>query len=230
MAIIYRTTLRPAKLELLTTWLPSRPWYRGQAPDLAKAGGFRLDDPAGEVGIEFMIAVDSSCRPAGAGHPATVYHVPLTYRAQPLDGADDALIGTTEHGVLGRRWVYDGARDPVLAAQLGALLRGQAEPQAQSTNDTPDPTVLVRPVDGAPDSGTPAISRVLAAPVTPAEEFSTHEGPDGTEIRAGGLSARVRRVLRTANDDDPGPGSVSATWRVAENTLARGILVTAQEV
>ncbi|HEY1703136.1 MAG TPA: hypothetical protein VGG75_25830 [Trebonia sp.] len=44
MAIIYRTTLTPTKLELLTLWLPSRPWYQGQAPDLVKAGGFRLDD------------------------------------------------------------------------------------------------------------------------------------------------------------------------------------------
>ena len=228
MAIIYRTTLTPTKLELLTSWLPSRPWYRGQAPDLAKAGGFRLDDPAGEVGIEFMIAVDSSHR--RAGDPATAYHVPLTYRAQPLDGADDALIGTTEHGVLGRRWVYDGTRDPVLAAQLGALLRGQAEPQTQSTNDTPDPTVVVRPVDRAPDSVTPTISRVSAATVIPAEAFSTDDGPDGTEVRAGGLSARVHRVLRTANGDGPVAGSVSATWLVAENTSARGILITAQEV
>jgi hypothetical protein len=26
-------------------------------------------------------------------------------RGAPLDGADQALIGTSEHGVLGRRWV-----------------------------------------------------------------------------------------------------------------------------
>jgi len=37
--------------------------------------------------------------------------VPLTYRGAPLDGAEDALVGTTEHGVLGRRWVYDGTRE-----------------------------------------------------------------------------------------------------------------------
>ena len=29
MAVIHRTTLKPTKLELLTSWLPSRPWYRG---------------------------------------------------------------------------------------------------------------------------------------------------------------------------------------------------------
>ena len=53
MAIIHRTTLTPTKLELLTAWLPGRPWYRGGAgePRLARAGGFRLDDPEGEVSL-----------------------------------------------------------------------------------------------------------------------------------------------------------------------------------
>ncbi|WP_242659159.1 hypothetical protein [Thermostaphylospora chromogena] len=27
MSVIHRTTLKPNKLELLTAWLPSRPWY-----------------------------------------------------------------------------------------------------------------------------------------------------------------------------------------------------------
>ena len=27
MAIIHQTTLTPAKLELLTDWLPAQPWY-----------------------------------------------------------------------------------------------------------------------------------------------------------------------------------------------------------
>lgn len=29
MAIIYDTTMRPGKLELLTTWLPAQSWYLG---------------------------------------------------------------------------------------------------------------------------------------------------------------------------------------------------------
>ena len=64
--------------------------------------------------------------------------------------SDDALIGTTEHGVLGHRWIYDATRDPVAQAQLFALLLGTVKPQAQSVNETPDPTVLVT-FTGAPE-------------------------------------------------------------------------------
>ncbi len=62
MAIIHRTTLIPAKLELLASWLPAQPWYLGSehAPELTKVGGFRLDDPEGEVGIEFMVVTHDS--------------------------------------------------------------------------------------------------------------------------------------------------------------------------
>ncbi|NBE54794.1 maltokinase N-terminal cap-like domain-containing protein, partial [Streptomyces boluensis] len=139
MALIHQTTLKPTKLELLTDWLPTRPWFAGEAarvPELAKVGGFRLDDPEGEVGIEFMVVTDTS-----GEHPVT-YHVPLSYRGAPLDGAEDGLITTLEHGVLGTRWVYDGSRDPVVLAQVLALLQGRTEAQAQSETDTPDPSVV----------------------------------------------------------------------------------------
>ena len=93
MSIIHKTTLTPTKLELLSGWLPSRPRYRGSGgvPALVKAGGFRLDDPQGAVGIELMVVTDT------AGGQPVAYHVPLTYRGKPLDGAGGALIGTTEH-------------------------------------------------------------------------------------------------------------------------------------
>ena len=135
MATIHTgTTLSPSKLELLTDWLPRQPWYRGTAePVLARAGGFRLDDPAGEVGIEVMVVTDES---SGAA-----YCVPLTYRAAPLAGAEAGLIGTTEHGVLGTRWVYDGEHDPVAVTQLLAFAVGRVQAQHQSRSDTPDPSV-----------------------------------------------------------------------------------------
>ena len=40
------------------------------------------------------------------------HQVPLTYRGAPLDGGDGWLVGTAEHSVLGRRWVYDARGTP----------------------------------------------------------------------------------------------------------------------
>ncbi|MEU8895443.1 1,4-alpha-glucan branching protein [Nocardia sp. NPDC048505] len=140
MAVVHNTTMEPTKLELLTAWLPRQEWFGGTAPVLRKAGGFRLDDPAGEVGLEFMIVVDESVRPPVA------YHVPMAYRGAPVAELGAALIGTSEHGVLGTRWIYDGTADPVLTAQAAALLAGRTHAQAQNDSDAPDPTVEVTPV------------------------------------------------------------------------------------
>ncbi|MFY1691561.1 CG0192-related protein [Plantactinospora sp. WMMB782] len=122
MALLHRARLHPAKLELLAAWLPGRRWYRGpSSADVLRVAGFRFDDPDGAVGIETMLVG------AGAG---PVHQVPLTYRDAPLPGADDWLVGTAEHTVLGRRWVYDGCGDPAYASALvSAILTGggQAE-------------------------------------------------------------------------------------------------------
>jgi hypothetical protein len=108
MAIIYQATLNPSKRNLLNAWLPSRPWFTGVA-DAQRVGAYRFDESAGEVGIEAFLLQ------AGDG---SVLHAPLTYRGAPLAGAEEFLIGTTEHSVLGGRWVYDGCGDPVWAAAL----------------------------------------------------------------------------------------------------------------
>jgi hypothetical protein len=216
MAVIHRTTLRPTKLELLAAWLPTREWYSAAVAAPEKAGGFRLDDPAGEVGIEFMVVGDAE-RPADAPHL-----VPMTYRAAPLDGAEDALIGTAEHGVLGKRWIYDGTHDPVLVTELYALLAGRAEPQAQSESDTPDPTVHAS-LRGAADGGT-----VL-------ELLRVVDGADRTDmvVRTSGaaepVTLRLRRVLGTAAGDTPARGTVTAGWRLSDGTTARGPYVLVPE-
>ncbi|HEY2280464.1 MAG TPA: 1,4-alpha-glucan branching protein [Streptosporangiaceae bacterium] len=215
MAVIHHTTLTPTKLELLSAWLPGQPWYRdaGQAPDLARVGGFRLDDPGGAVGLEFMVVTDAAT--------GTSYHVPLTYRDSELPGAGNGLIGTSQHGVLGRRWVYDGAYDPVLVAQLVALIQGAAVPQAQSESNTPDPTVTT----GPPAAAVPVTEPAVVVPVTePAVVASTAVG---TELQlAGGLTVWINRILR-AGEDYRGPG-VSATWKLPDGTVSRGVFATAQ--
>ena len=63
MAQIHSTTMSPTKLELLAGWLPGQSWYAGGEPLLERSGGFRLDDPAGEVGIEFLVTADRSAVP-----------------------------------------------------------------------------------------------------------------------------------------------------------------------
>lgn len=135
MATIHATTMTPSKLDMIAGWLPGRSWYRGNgAPKLTKAGGFRLDDPTGEVGIEFQFVTDT------ADDSPVTYQLPLTYRGGPTaDGA--TLIATSEHGVLGLRWISDAATDLMAVAQMFALLQGRAAAQHQSESDTPDPTV-----------------------------------------------------------------------------------------
>lgn len=221
MAVIHRTVLEPSKLELLGSWLPSRPWYRGGAgaPELAKAGGFRLDDPQGAVGVEFMVVTD------GGGPRPVTYLVPLTYRGAPLDGAGHALIGTAEHGVLGRRWVYDGCHDPVLLAQLPALIEGRVRAQDQNVSDTPDPEVT-RSYSG------PGLAPVEVA----ADADGAVDDEEGTELPAPrGTALRLHRVLRPAPDGasllPPGAtGHVAGSWRLPDGTRARGLFAVLRTV
>ena len=100
MAIVHKADLRPSKLELLSAWLPSQDWYTG-TDEVDRVATFRLDDPAGEVGVETFIVSSGDA----------LFHVPMTYRAAPLAGG--RLVGELEHSVLGHRWVYDGPSDPV---------------------------------------------------------------------------------------------------------------------
>lgn len=108
IAKIEDATLKPTKLELLASWLPSQSWFTGSAGDLARVASYRFVDPEGEVGIETMLVSSGG----------VTYQVPLTYRSEPLAEADDSLIGTMEHSVLGTRYVYDAVADPVYVVEL----------------------------------------------------------------------------------------------------------------
>jgi hypothetical protein len=188
VATIHHTTLTPSKVELLARWLPGQPWYRGSpSPRLSKAGGFRLDDPDGEVGIEVMIVADAD---------GTRYLVPMSYRGAPLPAADGALLGTSEHGVLGRRWIYDGLHDPVAVGQLLALAAGQVEAQHQDVSDRVDASVRPAPPLPGPLAAARPLSVVDAAIGTSValqpEDLSLHivrvvseeVAPDGDSVAA----------------------------------------------
>jgi hypothetical protein len=160
MALLHRAELNPTKLELLAAWLPDRPWYQGPAAaDIVRVASYRFDDPAGAVGIETMLVK------AGDG---PVHQVPLTYRGARLDDGDDWLIGTTEHSVLGRRWVYDACADPVYAAALASAIvagTGQAEEflEVDGRLERREPSMAVTG-SGAQDADVPevvAIRRVV---------------------------------------------------------------------
>lgn len=215
MAIIHRTTLTPGKLELLAGWLPLQPWYAvGGSPELRKAGGFRLDDPAGEVGLEFMIVTDRS------GDDVVAYQAPMSYRATPLAEAEHALIGTTEHGVLGHRWVYDGAQDPVLVGRLFDLLQGRTQPQAQSESNTPDLTVTVESLGGEPLS---VRGMAVAGGRGQSSDIAIQAtgGADPTQPMV------IRLIRRLQPDDDtsgpdPHRASVTAGWNLPDGSAARG--------
>lgn len=227
--MIYKTTMKPGKTELLTAWLPTRPWYAstGHAPELDRSGGFRLDDPEGEVGIEFMVLTDHS------GGRETSYLVPLTYRGAPLDGAAAALVGTSEHGVLGTRWIYDGAHDPVLVGQLLALIQGRAVAQDQCDSDAPDPSVT------ALFAG-PELATVLSR-----EGLETSDTVRGTDVVVTGARVAgpprtpgtppvlsVTRVLRPEDAREDAciaagvTGRITAGWTTPDGSAHRGTFAT----
>ncbi|MGY0231525.1 CG0192-related protein [Longispora urticae] len=188
MAILHRADLSPTKLELLADWLPTRPWYDGPStPTVERVAAYRFDDPAGEVGVETLLVT------AGTG---TVWQTPLTYRAAPLDGRDEWLLGTTEHSVLGTRWVYDACGDPVYAQVLATAILTGAGQAEEFVVGSPVPRPPSMTVAGSGDSS--------AAPTV--ERIGRVVDGDPTVIVTGAVELTVARVLRP--DAAPGGGPV----------------------
>ena len=183
MGIVHHTaTLSPTKQELVEAWLPSRSWAEGRHV-AGKVAEYRFDDPDGDVGVETILwRTDDDA----------VLQTPLTYRATPLDGAEAHLIGTTDHSVLGERWVYDGCGDPVWAAALvDAIATGGRQAQMFIEQDgrrvdvpprmqvrgsgSDDSAPRVHRIDGVSDEGAVtvvtadeveiAVARVVGAPL-----------------------------------------------------------------
>lgn len=121
MAIVHATSINPSKAEILEGL------FGGPVEIL---GAYRFDDPEGEVGVEGLIL----------HAPGGLRHVVMTYRGAPLDGADEHLLSTMEHGVLGQRWIYDGLGDPVA---IGCFERALAGEQHQATLEVYDGDTLV---------------------------------------------------------------------------------------
>ncbi|MEU1969065.1 hypothetical protein ABZ541_28080 [Micromonospora sediminicola] len=198
MALLHRAELRPSKLELLVGWLPGRSWFAGVAgAPVTRVAAYRFDDPAGEVGMETLLVR------AGEG---PVLQVPLTYRGAPLADAERFLVGTVEHSVLGRRWVYDACGDPVYPPALAAAVLADAG-QAQEYFEVDGERQVREP------SMTVSGSRTDRTwPAGPADEVV--DG-DPTLIRAGGVElALVRRPVPADTDAVGAPvaGRLTGAW------------------
>lgn len=110
MARFHVSTNTPTKLELMAEWLPKQPWAPATGGAVEPIGTFHFDDPEGEVGMQtHLVKVDRA-----------LLHVPLTYRATPLEGGDAAFVGEMHHRVLGPRFVYDGLGDHRYLIMLAA--------------------------------------------------------------------------------------------------------------
>lgn len=120
MAIIHKATLLPGKLDLLREYVKNDDTLSGHVgDDLRQLGAYRFDDPAGQVGIETHLLTSSS---------GAILQIPVVYRNEAWEGAEDASLGTMEHSVLGTRWVYDACIDPIYAGELlRAILTGGTE-------------------------------------------------------------------------------------------------------
>jgi hypothetical protein len=202
MALVHRATLDPSKQQLLEAWLPARPWASG-ATSVEKVAEYRFDDPAGEVGVETILWRTSD---------GTVLQVPFTYRAAPLPGAEDFLVGTSDHSVLGPRWVYDGCADPVWAATLAsAILTAGTQAQIVIEHDGELVEVPARMQvrgSGSPDASVPAI-----VPAISSVDSVRDEGPVAT-VTAGPLTLSLARVVGT-----PLSGSATLTGSVGDQDL-----------
>jgi hypothetical protein len=200
MALLYDAVIRPSKLELVSGWAPDQPWFDGDAAaEFTSVGAYRFDDPAGEVGIETLLVR------AGDG---PVMQLPLTYRGVPLVDADDWLIGTLEHSVLGPRWVYDGVGDPVyLLTVASAIISGGTQAdlyvKVNGQQVQRDPTAFVTG-SGLGGASLPALPRVGDISVSSEDGMSV--------VETGRLRVTVRRVLGNADSQSSDAGVLTGTW------------------
>jgi hypothetical protein len=204
VAVIHRATLTPGKLELLAGWLPARPWCPG-VEDLRQLGAYRFDDPAGEVGLEAFLL-------QAADGP--VLHVPVTYRAAPLEGAEDHLVGTMEHSVLGHRWVYDGCGDPVWVTALAtaALAGGSGAAEVVVGEQGEEPREPTATVAGGGLTG-------MEVPVV--DLVTCTDTADTTLVRSDGLELTV---VRRVGVDAPGV-TLTGSWAGGGPAVLAGVRV-----
>lgn len=126
MGVFHRATVTPTKADLIAEWAPTQSWGPSADAPMDVVGAFRFDDPENRVGMEtHLVATEGE-----------LLQVPLTYRDEPVDGAEAALITEMQHSELGTRWVYDGLRDERFVIMLAAVaMTGQGEALGMAVYD-----------------------------------------------------------------------------------------------
>jgi len=180
MAILHKATLTPSKDELLNGHVGTIPALADiVGAGLSRIAAYRFDDPAGEVGVETHLLQRDS---------GPVAQIPLTYRGTPLAGADDWLVDTMDHSVLGKRWVYNACGDPVYVNELlRAILTGGT--QVEQYLETDDGPVLVESTARVIGSGTPG------TPVPAIDAIAARRQGTDTVVTAGGWELVVRHLI-----------------------------------
>mgnify|MGYP001028451220 FL=1 len=228
-------TLTPPFAEFLPGWLAAQRWFTGsgRTPVLRRIGGYRLEDPAGEVGVEVHLVVDES------GPTPVTYHVPLTYRGEPAPELHQALVATAEHSELGPRWIYDGCHDPVYVQALadlmhsGGTVTGEGEDSRLTGCATTTAAAGPRPVvrrsavlvgeqsntsiiveTGEPGESAPVIIKVFRV-------LQSGDNPD-VAVQSALAEAGSTRVPRPV-------GWVTGDWPHPDGGTAHGHLAFAQE-
>lgn len=203
MALLHKATLTPTKLQLLGRWLPGRTWFGGGI-ELERIASYRFDDPSGEVGLEGLMV----------GTPdGPVLHVPLTYRAAPLADAEEYLVGTAEHSVLGTRWVYDGCGDPVWVRALATTIATGGR-QAEEFVE----------IDGRREARTPTMtvagSGTVDSPIGEVDVVGSHDEGPTTIVNAAAVQLVVVRVVGSEVD---APHTLTGVWSGADPTVLAGL-------
>lgn len=208
MALIYKATITPSKPEVVQAWLDRQPWA-GSGPS-ETIGSYRFDDPDGEVGIEAMLVRRGD----------QVLQAVLSYRAAALEGADDHLIATVQHSVLGKRWVYDAVADPVAVGCFRRALDGhqeQAPMDVWQGEGTADPAAVERGEGIQRRDQTVRISTDAAA----ADSSPTDPVADGSAVRVGPADRPVV-IARVVSAQLTGPARLIARWADGEAVVAAG--------
>ncbi|MEM7273808.1 MAG: hypothetical protein AAF547_12060 [Actinomycetota bacterium] len=193
MGLFHKATITPSKPELLAAWVPTQAWCPSSDASVEVVGAFRFDDPEYLVGMETMLV----------SADGVLLHVPLTYRNEPLPGAEAALIGEIHHSALGTRVVYDGLGDHRYLTMLAAVtMTGQGEALGMVEVDG---RWVVAPTNVRIQGGGWGLDRVAV------DGFQIVGDASGTTVTAANDGFELRFHRRPTPGPRP-PIALTATW------------------